>query len=334
MKHLLLIPAILCLFILMVNSAAFAQAGGKKSDDDISVISVGSDYITNRNEFGVLDNIVAQPAYSVNVSYDGKKGLFLYFTPYFVGNSDSTSSKFTKEYDFEAGYNWSISKSFTITPSYTHFIFDKNSATIKSGFSDYAQINTSLQLKWWEATLSAGYGWGRTSDMIMIAGTNATIKLDHFLGHGNNLLIQPTASCLFSKNQLGLLNLIKRLNGLSEFLMLYPTMTASDYLNSTVPAIVTWRTNHPALTASITNKLNKRQAKNSKKNTSGSILLSDLFPTQKANFGPTSIVISLPVTYNLKDFAFDTNLLYMKPISKTNLSQFYVSVGFTYSFGL
>jgi len=105
-------------------------------------------------------------------------------------------------------------------------------------------------------------------------------------------------------------------------------------LNSTVPAIVTWRTNHPALTASIRNKLNKRQTKNTKKNTSSSILLKDLFPTQNANFGLTSIVISLPITYNLKDFAFNTNLSYMKPISKTDPSEFYVSIGFTYSFGL
>jgi hypothetical protein len=317
----------------MVNPSVFAQSG-KDSDDDISAISVGSDYTTNRNEFGVLDNIVRQPAYSVNVSYEGKRGLFLSVTPYSVGNSDSTSSKFTSEYDLEAGYNWSISKSFTITPSYTHFIFDKNSASIKSGFNDYAQLNNSLKLKWLEATLSVGYGWGQTSDIFVNAGTNATIKLDDFWGRGNSLLIQPTLSCLFSKNQLGLLNAKKRTSGLSEIIALYPTMTASDFLNSTVPAIVTWRTNHPALTASIRNKLNKKQTKNTKKVTNGSILLSDLFPTQNANFGPTSILISLPITYTLKDFAFNTNLSYMKPISKTDPSEFYVSVGVTYSFGL
>jgi len=333
MKRQFLIASNICFFILMVSFAAFAQSG-KEFDDESSAISVGSDYTTNRNEFGVLDNIVRQPAYSVNVSYEGKKGLFLSFTPYLVGNSDSTSSKFTSEYDLEAGYNWSISKSFTITPSYTHFIFDKNSASIKSGFSDYAQLNTSLKLKWWEATLSAGYGWGQTSDIFVNAGTNATIKLDDFWGRGNSLLIQPSLSCLFSKNQLGLLNAKKRTSGLRELLALYPTMTASDFLNSTVPSIMTWRINHPALTASIRNKLNKRQTKNSKKNTGGSILLRDLFPTQKTNFGPTSIVISLPITYNLKDFAFNTNLSYMKPISKTDPSEFYVSIGVTYSFGL
>ena len=238
------------------------------------------------------------------------------------------------EYDIEAEYSWAVSKTLTITPYYSHFILDKKSSSILSGFTDYAEINTGLSIKWWEANLSAGYGWGHISDFMVDANTNVTLKLNDLFGKGNSLSIQPSVDFFLNKNQLVLLSNQKKTNGLSELIKLYPTMTASEFLNSTVPAIVLWRQNHPALVTSISNSVNGKTVRKNQKKLSGNTLLRDLFPLPKTSFGLSSIDISLPVTYNIKDFSFNTTLTYFKPIGTTDPSEFFVSFGVTYSFGL
>ena len=320
--------AFIFLFVFCSDNWLFAQ-NALSLNDDHSNISVGTEYTTDRKMFGTLDGIVRQPAFNAIIGFEGKQGLSLSFAPFLVGNSDSTSSKTTSEYDIEAGYTLTLFKILNITPSYTHFIFDKNAVSIKTGFNDVAELSGDLSVKWWDTHISVGYGWGLTSDILVDASTAASLKIKDLLGPGNNLIFQPTADISLNRNQLGLLNIKKRTIGLSELILLYPTLSASDFLSSTLPAIVNWRKNHPALTAAISNKLSKRQAKANKKNQTSTILISDLFPTPKTNFGPTSIVFSLPITYNIKNFALNTTLSYYKPISKTEVSETYVNFGIT-----
>jgi len=254
-------------------------------------------------------------------------------SPIYVGNSDSTNSKFTSEYDLGANYLIAVSKKLSITPSYTHFFYGSNSASLKSGFNDNAQVTTSLVVKWWTTSVVTGYEWGETNDFSVTPTTSATIKFNNFLGEDNSLSFQPTVGLVLNKNELSNLYNKKKTKGLADFIKLYPNMTASEFLNSTDPAIVAWRKAHPAVVSSISKRLEKISSKSSGKKKKTDILLADLLAV-KSKFGITSINISLPISYELNNFTFTTNLQYTKPNNQTDPSSFYVSFGVSYSFGL
>ena len=303
------------------------------SNQSGATMTIGAEYSTNTSAFGNVDGYVSQPSYLASFSFTGKHGLNLSFVPHFIGNSDSTNSKFTSQYDFGAGYTLSLFKGLSITPSYTHYLYSKNSLSLASGFSDYAQINAGLSVKWWGLSVAAGYGWGQVSDISVTPSTSVTVSFDNVLGEGNSLEFQPTVGLVMNQNQLAGLNTKKKLTGLEALVKLYPNMTASDFLTSTDPAIVAWRNAHPAVVANITKRLDKTNGKNGKKQ-KGALLSDLLAPSQKATFGLTSINVTLPITYNLNDFSFNSTFSYSKPNSNSGTSEFYVSFGVSYSFGL
>lgn len=319
------------LSIFQFNIKVLAQKD-TMSDDGSSTLSIGTGYSTNTNVFGNVSSYTNQPSYSGSFSYSGKKGLNLSFSPTFVGNSDSTNSKFTSEYDFVTSYKLTLWKALGVTPSFTHYLYSSNSASLKSGYNNYAQLSSSLSIKWWSASVSGGYGWGQTSDFSIGLATSATIKFENFLGKDNSLEIQPSLGSSLSRNKLNNLYNSKKTKGLDELIKLYPNMTANEFLTSTDPAIVAWRNAHPAVVSSISKKVNKIQTNGGKKQKTN-LLLSDLL-APKMKFGLTSVNISLPITYNIKNFSLSTNFEYTIPNSKTDPASFYVNFGVSYSFDL
>ena len=315
------------------NLSVWAQKDST-SEDEKSTLSLETGYASNTNTFGNVSSYVNQPSFTSSITYKHKTGASLSFSPIFVGNSDSTNSKFTSEYDFGVGYSLTIWKILTFTPAYTHYLFNRNSTSLKSGFNNAAQLTTGLSIKWWAVSVAGVYGWGQTSGFSLGPSTNATIQFNNTFGKDNNLTFQPTVGLTLNKNELKNLNDKKKTKGLEELVKLYPSMTASDFLNSTDPAIVAWREAHPALLSSISNKLQKKQGKSNGKKQTNSILLSDLLPSSKTKFGLTSINLSLPVSCNISNFSLNASIQYNKPNNKTDPSEFYVSVGIGYSFGL
>lgn len=329
MKQLIYSSILLISALFTPNNLLFAQED-TTSDDSGRSISVGAEYATNTSAFGSVNSFVSQPSYKGLFTYTGKKGLGLSFSPAWVGNSDSTNTKTTTEFDLGASYTLHTGKAIEFTPAFTHYWYGQNSTTLNSGFSNNAQITSSATVKWWEISLITGYGWGQTSDFTLSPSTNATININNFLGKENTLQLQPTFGLVLNKNELNNLNNRKKLKGLEDFIKLHSSMTVSEFLNSTDPGIVAWKKAHPAITSSISNKYKKLQ---SKKNNKSNILLSDLL-SGRTKFGITSINISLPISYSFGDFTLSTNLQYTKPNSKTDPAEFYVSFSLSYSFGL
>lgn len=332
MQQRLSVFPILLLFVFQYNVTLFAQKDTTSSGDK-PTLSLGTEYTSNNNAFGNVNSYVSQPTYKSSVSYKTKKGFELIFSPIFVGNSDSTNTKFTSEYDLGATYTLNAGKVFSITPAFTHYWYSQSSTTLNSGFSNNATLTSSLSVKWWGTSVAVGYGWGQTRDFTIAPTTNATIDINNFLGADNTLEIQPTAGLTLNRNELKNLNDSKKLKGLDEFIKLHPTLTVSDFLTSTDPAIVTWRTDHPAVVSSITKKYQKMQSKGSGKKEKTSVILADLL-APKSKFGIASINLSLPISYSIKNFTISGNFQYNIPNNKTDPEEFYMSCGITYSFGL
>jgi hypothetical protein len=331
-KHNLLI----FLFFILFNSgniSTFSQLDST-SNEGSSSISVGTGYSTNTNVFGSIDEFVSQPSYSSNAIFNEKHGFSLSLSPYFVGNSDSTNSHFTSECDFGAGYSWSGLKILSISTSYTHFFYSKNSMSLKSGFSDYASASTGVSVKWWNASISGGYGWGNTTDFSLNAGTGVTFKIKDLGEKDNDLTFSPSIGGTFNENQLTNLNTQKKTFGLADFVKLHPNLKASDFLTSTAPDIVAWRNAHPQIVKNIENKIKKSESKTGKRKTSSNLMLTDLLASTKTKFGFTSVNLLVPVSYNYNNFTFTTTLAIYKSNVSSEPIQYSLNFGVSYPFDL
>jgi hypothetical protein len=332
MQRVRLIFVILLSIDFLFNITARAQQDSTSSDTS-STITVGTRYSTNTNVFGSLDNYITQPSFAGSLVYKSKKNIGLYFSPIFVGNSDSTNSNFTSEYDIGASYSFTLWEILSFAPTYTHYFYSQNSTSMKSGFNNFTELTTSLTINWWDISIAAGYGWGQANDFLLNAGTSACIQFENFLGKDNVLTLQPIVALALNNAKLKAYLDHKKLRGLEDFLKLHPIITAVDFLNSTDPSIVVYRESHPVLVTSITNRLKKMQSKSAGKKPKTNFPLSDLLaPSPK--FGLASINISLPVTYKINSFSIIADLQYNRPNNQIDPSAFYFGLGISYSFGL
>lgn len=309
--------------------------------DKTSSLVFGSDYASNTNTFGHFNNFVTQPLFSPYASYYGKKGLIVSGLVNFVGNSDSTNTKTTSELDLQLGYRWDITDHFSIVPSVTHFFYSSNSTSIKSGFSDYLQLDLNAELKWWYATVSTGYIFGNNNQLIIIPQTGVNIQFEHFLGKKNSLTFQPSVSSDFSNQDYFNLYYSKKYLFLKPYINRNPTGTISDFLtdyandfkeSNKLPAEVLkayfnkFFTNHPRYLAKM------------KKLPQNAVLDNLTKISNESKFTLTSIGFTLPVYYYIGNLAFNFTISTYKPINQPDYLDSnwvtYSSFGVSYTFGI
>ncbi len=280
---------------------------------------IGSDYASNTNTFGHFNSLVKQPLFSPYASYFGKKGLLVSALVNFVGNSDSTNTKTSSELDLQLGYRWNITDHFSIVPSLTHFFYSSNSTSIKSGFTDYFQVDMNAELKWWYATISTGYIFGSNNQFIVIPQTGVNIQFEHFLGKNNSLVFQPSVSCDFTNQDYYNLYNSKKYLFLKPYITRKPTATLQDFLTdyengfndfNKVSAIELtayfnkFFTNHPNYLEKM-KKLPKNEVLN------GLTTLSN-----ETKFTLTSIGLTLPISYYIGNVTLNFTISAYKPINQ------------------
>jgi len=330
MRKLLLKLSFLIAVLILLNFSLWAQ---NESAANKTIYSVETSYSSNTLVYGVLDHYAVHPSYNANLDIQLNKNFNLYLSPTSLGNSDSTNHHSTSEFAFGATYQLKLNENLTLTPSFSHFVFSKNTTALSAGFNNYADVNAGLAVDWWELNASTGYGYGKTTDFFFNLASNANIRLDNFNGSKNTLVLQPGIDFSFNRGSLSLLSDLKRTSALTNIVKLYPNLTVNDFLTSTIPAIVTFRQQHPAIVATVNNLLTRKRKKVASGTVTANTPLSSLVPsTTKNKIGLVSINLFLPISYEINNFTIKAEMAYCSPTNQNDTSDFYATIGVAYSF--
>ncbi len=320
----------LIIFPMLFNGSLRAQ---NESAANKTIYSVETSYSSNTLVYGVLDHYAVQPSYNANLDIQLNKNFNLYLSPTSLGNSDSTNHHSTSEFAFGATYQLKLNENLTLTPSFSHFVFSKNTTALSAGFNNYADVNAGLTVDWWELNASTGYGYGKTTDFFVNLASNVNIRIENFAESKNALVFQPGIDFSFNKGSLSRLNDLKRTSALSDVVKLYPNITVNEFLTSTIPAIVTFRQLHPAIVANVNNLLTRKRKKVASGTVTANTPLSSIVPsTTKNTFGLVSINLFLPISYEINNFAIKAELAYCSPTSQNATGEFFATIGVAYSF--
>ncbi len=145
----------LLIFFATVN--IFAQK--KKELPDY--IFLGADYSTNTQTYGVTNINVRQPNYFFSTNFFSKYDFDLGYAFILTDNTDSTFQYFAYEQNLSIGYTYKFNKKFYLYGSYTHLIHSKNSYSLKSLFSDIAQIDANYDTKYYNVYFTLDHIWGK-----------------------------------------------------------------------------------------------------------------------------------------------------------------------------
>jgi hypothetical protein len=297
-------------------------------NSNISSIIGGFDYTSNYNTFGSVNQATSQPTYSPSISFLGKKGLILSGTYDIIGNSDSTETGTTSEFDLQAGYQWNLTQFLMITPAYTHFFYSNNANTYKSIYSDYANIDISLQTKWLISSVNAGYAWGKKNDLVLSGQAGFNFQIDDFLFHNTSLTFQPTININAANQQFYNQYNYKNYWYLYNYAQNNPEATVADLKEELI--------NHPVLAKALINYFKKRPKQYDKfRKLNSDIVISDLF-SEKTKFNFNSWGFRLPLTYSVGNLLFSVGFEAFKPMNQPSYlsSEWYtyVDLGICYSF--
>ena len=186
---------ILALFLLIICYTANAGTGkpvankpGQTTADTDSVVrkqslsigvSYGSDIIffgrTSQHKFPYLTG---------DFVYNTKSGFFVYTS---VVNITNLTPAFN-EVDFGAGYIFRPSSKFSITPSYTRFVFNKDAPIIKSTSSNDIDLKNTYDFKIVKSSIIVDYLFGRTSDIFVTISNTHHFESNFSIFNDNDYL--------------------------------------------------------------------------------------------------------------------------------------------------
>lgn len=310
--------------------------------DKESSIVIGTDYASNTNTFGHFNNFVKQPLLSPYVSYYGKRGLLVSGLANFVGNSDSTNTKTSSEFDFQLGYRWNITDHFSIVPSLTHFFYSANSNSLKSEFTDYFQVDLNAEVKWWYTSVSTGYIIGNSNQLIIIPQTGVYIQFDHILSKNNSLTFQPSVSCDFNNQDYYNSYYSKKYLFLKPYTNRSSAGTIREFLTDYSNGFKDFNKLTSALLKEYFNRFFQNHPyylENMKKLPQNEELMNLIEQTSNdKKFTITSLGLTLPVYYYIGNLVFNFTFSAFKPINQPDYLDSdwvtYSSLGVSYMFGL
>jgi hypothetical protein len=118
------------------------------------------DYLSQTNTLGIVNESVKQPSYSSSILFYSKYNFDAGVSAIITDNSDTSFTEASTEFDFLAGYTFSLTDDLTLYPSYTHLEYTKNSYTLQSVFSDILQLDLYLDKKHYYGGITASYLFG------------------------------------------------------------------------------------------------------------------------------------------------------------------------------
>jgi hypothetical protein len=300
------------------------------SDKRMSFIMVGSDYSSNVNSLGRVNDINPQPSLSAYASWFSAYNFDVSMTGYNVWNSDSSYTHPTQELDLVIGYTLPITKWLEARSSYSKYFYSDGSNSIRSGYSNLIDLTLSSEVKWWWLDAGCGYTFGGIEEFYSSAQTGVTIEFDNLFHRNHMLTLQPSFDVLFSNIDYYDLNMMQDYWFLYNYGEKNPDGTIADLYKDlaspttpNVRVLKSFLTKHPV----IAKRMQQLPA---------DLVVSDIFEPNRS-FELSTIGFTLPVYYSINNF--DINLVYSiyKPVNQPSYVDAswinYMSLGASYLFG-
>lgn len=295
-----------------------------KDSTRFHIFMTGTDFTSNTSSFGRFSSIAKQPSLSGFASFYSKNGLNIAVSTLALGNSDTTASKYSFEYDLNIGYEFLMGKYFTISASYTLFLYSRNSYSLKSLHNHELSAGLGYNKGIFYAKTYGYYLIGEYNEWMNSAhmGLNLTLKKGIF--KDNYLTFNPELYAIMANQQYYNQYAYKTywyLYGISER---YPGMTIEEFYDHH------W--NYPRLWKFINRY---PRILNSFRSLDKDLVISDLFRASN-KYNISSVSLSLPVSYSFGNLSLNLSYSVTFPMNTPpyidNSAISYYSAGIFYSF--
>jgi len=236
-------------------------------------------------------------------------GLDLSMLGYVVGHSDDSLDHFTSELDIMLGYTFEPVKNLFIYPGYSHFMYGRNSNSLKSLFSDDFHLDVDYCWKMLDLGLSAGYFTGRQHTFYAQVRGYLLLDLEHVFFRNGILSLLPGIDANFGDYEylnLYYLDQLRNNSGFSGYLIMYPAFRRY---------VFSQKLRNPDLTRE-------------------EILYQFLRENARDSFKFTSLGINLPVSYMIGNFGLNLGLYAFIPVNQPDYLddgiQFFFNIGLNY----
>lgn len=268
------------------------------SEDSIkfNAIISGFDYSNNTSSFGRYNSAIQQPSYSLYASFFSKKGFNVGVSGYTIGNTDSTATKFTQQCNLNLGYDLDLSDFFSLSMSYTHFLYSKNSFSLNSIYRNEFSTGINFNRGKFYNNASIYYLSGNRNEIMNTVNFGFNFDFKNIFLKNHTISISPDIGAIWSNqdyyNQYAYKN----------YWYLYPYALRKPFL--TIQKLY----ENPELYPKLWNFLNNRPRRFKEfSNLDKNLIISELFQV-KSKYTLSSVSFSLPVYYNVGNFS--VNLTY------------------------
>lgn len=307
-----------------------AQTGRDSSDyseNKFTSLIFGTDYSTNTSTFGKFNTLNSQPSFSPYLSFYHKSGILLDGLVNIIGNSDSAALHSTYQINLKGGYQFKIGKSLSVTSAFTHYFYDKDALTISTLYSNYGEVNIDYQYKNVFASLSAGYLWGRISELSVNTQIGITHSWDNIFLKEDAITLSGSISGFFNNPNY----LAKVFVFLNEYAIENPTATRDTLIRDL------FRLYPGKVVRNIRMKLREDPLLRwmARDYIPNNVTLLEFLKTNN-QFTLTSLTCNLSFVYNIGSFTFNTDYSLYKtinqPVYAANNYYHYITIGLGYSF--
>jgi hypothetical protein len=266
---------------------------------------------TNNSDFtGKLNKNLGHPAFSGTAAYFSPYGFDITASGITTGNSDEYLSSYTGELDLSAGYNLALSKSFSLYPSYTRFLYGKKASSLQKTFSNEVHVDLQYDYKFLTIDLTPGFYWGNYRTFYTTLRNYYTFNLSNVFFRNNLLSFQQGYDLNFGNYEY--LNRFYYNELLKDRSLLFVLLQSDEILSY----VIKTRRAHPELTFYR--------------------IITDYLDTKaEDNFKLTSFVIYESVSWYVGDACVNLGIYGYKPLKTPdylqNDFQFYFNLGISLS---
>lgn len=287
---------------------------------------VGLDYSGNTSSFGRYSGLAKQPSFSGYSLFYSKYGLYAGLSSMMIGNSDSTATAYTNQYDINLGYDQEVGKFLTLSAAYSHFFYSRNSYSIQSLYKNEFQMGVNLNVGNAYSNISAYYLTGDFNEWMGSGQLGYNFEWANVFFKDHTLSISPEVGIMMGNQKYYNQYAYRNYWYFYKIAQRFPTLTAGDLIESpgNYPGMWKFLNKFPPFRENFY-KLDR------------DVVLWDLFQTEN-KFNVSSISMTLPVYYTLGNFMLNLSYSLSIPLNlpeymdDSAISYFSAGISYTFSF--
>ena len=325
-------------FALIAINVGASEPFISNTEKQPNAIEFGLNASTNTIVYGQINTELKQPDISPFFNFISSSGFEINTTFYRVGNTDSTESKGTNEFDVLIGYNKTFfNQKLTLYPSFSHFFYGQGSESMKSVIKNQLSLNISYDFTWLLTGITGSYLKGDYTDYNIIGQLLIPINFENIFSKNDALTIGLGSDVFYGKLPLTILNKLKNLQNQIDNARKKHPLYDPTLLRMTSPSIF------PVINANHKRNKKKLEAINQEvygnTNLDYNETISDYLSkaekqleNENSTIGLTSIDFTLPVIYTKGNFSFSLSANATKPMHPKADLAYYFNTGIIYNF--